>query len=152
MIASLEAVVDYIDKVISAELTRGKVARATESCSELVKSTDRLIMIGNMTEYKAEIADLRSNITAVSYKNRSCSQQQVQQLRKDRITLNQIICHLKQIIGLHCVSTVAATDYSVTQSSATTDSSTAALLYSEIPFKLSTMTSPAGENLHYLII
>ena len=156
MIESLETVVDYIDKVISEEVTDRKVARATESCSELVKNTDRLIMIGNMTENKAEISDLSDNITAVSYNSRSCSQQQVEQLKKDKITLNKIICHLKQRIGLYCATTLAttaiSTDYSVIQSSITqkTDSTTSTLLYSEIPVKLSTMTTPTGEKLRFL--
>ena len=101
MIASLESVVEHIDKVIS-NFTR-LVERRTTRCSELLQNTDRLIEIGNITASKDEIFELSDDITGAAINISSCNIIQIEELKEDKIKLNQIICHLKERIGLYCL-------------------------------------------------
>ena len=111
MIENLESVVTYIDQVISNftnSLNRRNRA-AYGTCSWLDENLDRLIAIGNDTSKKSEIYQIDNNITEAHIDISSCNQTHIDALKTDRVLLYQIICHLKERIGLSCPTTYFST-------------------------------------------
>ena len=111
MIENLESVVTFIDEVISNftnSLSRRNRA-AYGSCTWLDENLDRLIAIGNDTSKKSEIYQIDNNITEAHIDISSCNQTHIDALKNDRVQLYQIICHLKERIGLSCPTTYFST-------------------------------------------
>ena len=110
MIVKLQSVVTHIDEVIEnfTNSRDSKVRAVYGSCSWLDENLDRLIEIGNDTSKKTEIYQIENDITEVQIDMSSCSQTHINALKEHKVNLYQIICHMKERIGMSCASTFSS--------------------------------------------